>query len=130
MKKYSKITVGFQQKLWNSFFYNFFLIALYPTLNNENINFYFFSVSIVFLILGLLNSKLLNPLNKLWFKFGILLGNLISPIIMGLVYFLVITPIAILLRVFNKDVLNLKKNKRKTYWIDKIKSESTMKDQF
>ena len=84
----------------------------------------------MFLILGLLNSKLLNPLNKLWFKFGILLGNLISPIIMGLVYFFVITPIAMLLKIFNKDVLNLKKNKKNTYWIDKIKSESTMKDQF
>ena len=84
----------------------------------------------MFLILGLLNSKLLNPLNKLWFKFGILLGNLISPIIMGLVYFFVITPIAMLLKIFNKDVLNLKQNKKNTYWIDKIKSESTMKDQF
>jgi len=66
----------------------------------------------------------------LWFKFGILLGNLISPIIMGLVYFFVITPIAMLLKIFNKDVLNLKQNKKNTYWIDKIKSESTMKDQF
>ena len=112
------------------FFIIFFLISLYPTLNNENINLYFLSISIVFLILGLLNSKLLNPLNKLWFKFGILLGNLISPIIMGLVYFFVITPIAMLLKIFNKDVLNLKQNKKNTYWIDKIKSESTMKDQF
>ena len=130
MKKYSKITIGSNRSFGIVFFIIFFLISLYPTLNNENINLYFLSISIVFLILGLLNSKLLNPLNKLWFKFGILLGNLISPIIMGLVYFFVITPIAILLKIFNKDVLNLKQNKKKTYWIDKIKSESTMKDQF
>tara|TARA_B100000965_G_C18977368_1_gene492453 strand:+ start:54 stop:446 length:393 start_codon:yes stop_codon:yes gene_type:complete len=130
MKKYSKITIGSNRSFGIVFFIIFFLISLYPTLNNENINLYFLSISIVFLILGLLNSKLLNPLNKLWFKFGILLGNLISPIIMGLVYFFVITPIAMLLKIFNKDVLNLKQNKKNTYWIDKIKSESTMKDQF
>ena len=130
MKKYSKITIGSNRSFGIVFFIFFFLISLYPTLNNENINLYFLSISIVFLILGLLNSKLLNPLNKLWFKFGILLGNLISPIIMGLVYFFVITPIAMLLKIFNKDVLNLKQNKKNTYWIDKIKSESTMKDQF
>ena len=130
MKKYSKITIGSNRSFGIVFFIIFFLISLYPTLNNENINLYFLSISIVFLILGLLNSKLLNPLNKLWFKFGILLGNLISPIIMGLVYFFVITPIAILLKIFNKDVLNLKQNKKNTYWIHKIKSESTMKDQF
>ena len=130
MKKYSKITIGSNRSFGIFFFIIFFLISLYPTLNNENINLYFLSISIVFLILGLLNSKLLNPPNKLWFKFGILLGNLISPIIMGLVYFFVITPIAILLKIFNKDVLNLKQNKKNTYWIHKIKSESTMKDQF
>ena len=103
MKKYSKITIGSNRSFGIVFFIIFFLISLYPTLNNENINLYFLSISIVFLILGLLNSKLLNPLNKLWFKFGILLGNLISPIIMGLVYFFVITPIAMLLKIFNKD---------------------------
>ena len=130
MKKYSKITMSSNRSFGVVFFIIFFLISLYPALNNENINLYFLSISIVFLILGLINSKLLSPLNKIWFKFGILLGKIISPIIMGLVYFFVITPIAILLKIFNKDVLNLKQNKKNTYWTDKIKSESTMKDQF
>ena len=88
------------------------IIGLWPLKNNGDLNLYIVLLSISFLILGLLNSKLLNPLNKLWFKFGILLGNLISPIIMGLVYFFVITPIAMLLKIFNKDVLNLKQNKK------------------
>lgn len=130
MKKYSKITMSSNRSFGVVFFIIFFLISLYPALNNENVNLYFLSISIVFLILGLINSKLLSPFNKIWFKFGILLGKIISPIIMGLVYFFVITPIAILLKIFNKDVLNLKQNKKNTYWIDKIKSESTMKDQF
>jgi len=112
------------------FFIVFFLIAVYPLINNGNIRVWSLIISIIFLILGLINSKLLLPLNKLWFKFGLLLGSVISPIVMGIIFFLVVTPIALILRAIGKDVLNLKKNNNKTYWIEKSDQKSTMKNQF
>ena len=87
-------------------------------------------MSIIFLILGLMNSKILSPLNLLWFKFGILLGKIVSPVVMGIIFFLVVTPISILLKIFSKDVLNLKFNNNKTYWIVKDGPKSNMKKQF
>ena len=78
----------------------------------------------------MLNSKILTPLNSIWFKVGIFLGNFISPIVMAIIFFIVITPISLLLRLFNKDVLNLKNNKGKTYWIKKDGPKSKMKNQF
>ncbi len=80
--------------------------------------------------MGLLNSKILTPLNKIWFKFGVLLGNIISPIVMGIVFFLVVTPISLLMKALGKDILNLKKNTNKSYWIEKTGPKSKMKDQF
>ena len=112
------------------FFIVFLLIALYPLINGGNIRIWSAVISLIFLILGLLNSKILAPLNKLWFKFGIFLGNIISPIVMGVIYFIVVTPIALILKVFNKDVLNLKKTKNSSYWINKEKYNSSMKNQF
>ena len=112
------------------FFVVFLIIALYPLLNNEGIRIWSIIISLVFLILGLINSKVLNPLNKLWFKFGILLGKIISPLIMGLIFFLVVTPIGILMRILGKDLLNLKYNNNKTYWIEKSDTKSKMKNQF
>ena len=102
------------------FFIVFLLIGTYPLLNNDHVRTWALIISIVFLILGLLNSKILLPLNKIWFKFGILLGKIISPLIMGLIFFVVVTPIALLMRLFDKDLLNLKFNKRKSYWIEKM----------
>ena len=112
------------------FFIVFFLIGTYPLLNNDDIRIWSLIISIVFLILGLLNSKILLPLNKIWFKFGILLGKIISPLIMGLIFFVVVTPIALLMRLFDKDLLNLKFNKSKSYWIEKSEPKSKMKNQF
>ena len=112
------------------FFIVFLIISIFPLLKDENIKTWSVVVSIVFLILGLLNSPILSPLNKIWFKFGILLGNFISPIIMGLVFFAVVTPTAFLLRAFGKDLLNLKKNNKKSYWIEKSTIKSKMKNQF
>ena len=112
------------------FFVVFLIIALYPLLNNESIRIWSIIISLVFLILGLINSKVLNPLNKLWFKFGILLGKIISPLIMGLIFFLVVTPIGILMRILGKDLLNLKYNANKSYWIEKNEPKSKMKNQF
>ena len=78
----------------------------------------------------MLDSKFLTPLNKIWFKFGILLGNIISPIVMGLVFFTVVTLTAVLMRIFKKDLLSLKKNNNKTYWVERTGPKSKMKNQF
>jgi len=112
------------------FFIVFLLISIYPLLNDDHLRIWSLIISIVFLILGLLNSKILFPLNKIWFKFGILLGKIISPLIMGLIFFVVVTPIGLLMRLFNKDLINLKFNKSKSYWIEKKEPKSKMKNQF
>ena len=112
------------------FFIVFLLIALYPLIHSEEIRFWSIIISLIFLVLGLLNSKILAPLNKLWFKFGIFLGKIISPLIMGIIFFLVVTPIGILMRLLGKDLLNLKYNKNKSYWIDKTGPKSKMRNQF
>jgi hypothetical protein len=112
------------------FFLFFFIVSIFPLFKNEDIRVWAAITAIIFLILGLMNSPALSPLNKIWFKFGILLGNFISPIIMGLVFFAVVTPTAFLLRVFGKNLLNLKKNNKKSYWIEKSPLKSKMKNQF
>ena len=113
------------------FFVVFLIIGLWPLKNGESLNFYFITVSVVFLILGLLNSKLLSPLNKSWIKLGEILGIIIAPIVMALVYFVILTPISIIVRVFGKDLLGLKFLKEKeTYWIKRKKNLGSMKKQF
>ena len=108
----------------------FLIIALYPLTNNEDIRLWSLFISILFLILVILKSKILTPLNKLWFKFGIFLGKIISPLIMGIIFFVVVTPIGLIMRLFGKDVLNLKYNKNQSYWIKKNGPKSKMKNQF
>ena len=112
------------------FFVVFLIIGLFPLINDQEIKIWSILTSLIFLILGLINSKILTPLNKVWFKFGIFLGKIISPIIMGIIFFLVVTPIAFLMRMLNKDLLNLKFNKKSSYWIEKTDPKSTMKNQF
>ena len=112
------------------FFVVFLLIALYPLTYGGEIRIWSLIISIIFLILGLLNSKILAPLNKIWFKFGILLGKIVSPLIMGIIFFLVVTPIGLIMRLLGKDVLNLKYHKNKSYWIEKNGPKSKMKNQF
>ena len=101
------------------FFIVFILIAFYPLINQEEIRIWSVLISLLFLILGIINSKILTPLNKVWFKFGIFLGKIISPIVMGLIFFLVVTPIAFLMRMLEKDLLNLKFSKNNSYWVEK-----------
>ena len=112
------------------FFIVFILIAFYPLINQGEIRIWSVLISLLFLILGIINSKILTPLNKVWFKFGIFLGKIISPIVMGLIFFLVVTPIAFLMRILKKDLLNLKFSKNNSYWIEKTDPKSTMKNQF
>ena len=112
------------------FFVVFLFIAIYPLNYNGEIRLWSIIISLIFLILGLLKYKILTPLNTLWFKFGIFLGKIVSPMIMGLIFFLVVTPIGILMRILGKDLLNLKYNLNKSYWIEKSGPKSKMKNQF
>ena len=112
------------------FFIVFLAIGIYPILIGDEIKYWSLIISIIFLILGILNSKVLTPLNKIWFRFGILLGKIISPLVMAIIFFFVVTPIGLLMRFIGKDVLNLKFNNDKSYWIEKKGPKSKMKNQF
>ena len=112
------------------FFIVFLGIGLWPLKNNNDPNYIFLGLSSIFLILGIINSKLLYPLNKAWVKFGEILGMIIAPIVMGLIYFIILTPISLLVRLFGKDLLKLKKNKSSTYWIKREKNIGNMDKQF
>ena len=127
--KNKKIKISSNRSFGIVFFVVFFVFAIWPLLRNQDIRIWSLIISLVFLILGILNSNLLKPFNKIWFKFGMFLGSIVSPIVMGLVFFLVVTPTGFLMRLFGKDLLKLKKNKNNTYWLAK-KYKSSMKDQF
>ena len=108
----------------------FIIIAFWPLLDDKSYRLWAIIISLIFLILALIDSKLLTPLNDLWFKIGILLGKIVSPLVMGIIFFVIVTPIALLMKLFKKDVLNLKFNKNNSYWIEKDRNKSKMKNQF
>ena len=113
------------------FFVIFLIVSLWPLTHEGSIRIWSVIISVIFLILGLLNSKFLTPLNLLWFKFGMILGAIVSPIVMGIVFFIVVTPTGFILRIMGKDLLNKKYDKeKKTYWIKRDASIGTMKRQF
>ena len=113
------------------FFIVFLGFGLWPITKGESINLILSLISLVFLILGILNSKILTPLNKIWVKFGEILGLFVAPIVMGIIYFLILTPISILVRIFGKDLLKIKfSNKVNSYWIKRHKKPGSMKKQF
>ena len=124
------VNIGSNRSFGIVFFAIFLLVAIYPLINDGELRLWSLFISIIFLILGLVNSKILNPLNKLWFKFGIFLGKIISPLIMAIIFFLVVTPIGLLMRLLNKDLLKLKFNSNSSYWIEKNEPKSKMKNQF
>tara|TARA_Y100000590_G_scaffold268899_1_gene301957 strand:+ start:152 stop:538 length:387 start_codon:yes stop_codon:yes gene_type:complete len=126
----SKIKISSNRSFGIVFFVVFLIIAIWPLLNEYEIRYWSLIISIVFFLLGILNSKFLTPLNKIWFKFGILLGHVISPIVMGLIFFLVVTPTSLLMKLFRKDILGIKKNRSKSYWIEKSGPKNKMKNQF
>ena len=126
----NEIKLGSNKSFGIVFFIVFLIIAIYPILNERDVRFWSLIISLIFLILGILNSEFLTPLNKIWFKFGIFLGKIFSPLIMALIFFLVVTPIGLVLRLIGKDVLNLKFNNNKSYWIEKRGPKSKMKNQF
>ena len=113
------------------FFIVFFALALWPLTKTGQINLYLISIALIFLILGLFNSKILSPFNKVWIKFGEILGRIIAPIVMGFVYFLILTPISLLVRLFGKDLIGMKfNNSLKSYWLNRKKHLGTMDKQF
>ena len=113
------------------FFAVFLIIGLWPLINGESPRIVFFIIGLIFLILGLVNSKILTPLNKAWVKLGELLGKIIAPIVMAGVYFIVLTPISIIVRLFAKDLLKVKfSDKSKSYWIKRDKDLGSMDKQF
>jgi predicted membrane metal-binding protein len=112
------------------FFLVFFLIGIYPLLNSNDLRFWSLFLSLIFLILGLMNSKILTPLNRIWFKFGMLLGTIVSPIVMGVIFFFIVTPIGVIMKIIGKDLLNLRYSDKNTYWIKKSGTKSRMKNQF
>ena len=131
MRNNSKIKINSNRSFGIVFFFVFLIISLWPLTNENPLRAWSIFVAIIFLILGLMNSKLLTPLNILWFKFGKLLGFIIAPIVMGIVFFVVITPTGLIMKIIGKDLLNNKyNNKIKSYWINRGKLKSTMKQQF
>ena len=125
-----KIKLGSNRSFGILFFVLFLIIALYPLINNNDLRIWSLLISLVFLILGIINSRILTPLYVLWIKFGIFLGKIVSPLIIGLIFFIIVTPIGFIMRAMGKDLLNLKFNKNKTYWIEKKGPKSKMKNQF
>jgi hypothetical protein len=128
--KNKNIKIGTNKSFGIVFFLFFLIVSIFPLFKDGNIKIWSIVIAIIFLILALLNSKILTPLNKIWFKIGILLGNFFSPIVMGVVFFAIVTPTSIIMRVLGKNLLNLKKDNKKTYWIERSKIESKMKNQF
>ena len=112
------------------FFVVFLLIGIWPLFKENDYRLWSLIISIIFLILGLLNSKLLKPLNNLWIKFGEILGKIIAPIVMMIVFFIVLTPVSFIVRLFGKDLLKLKFIKKNSYWINRKKNIGSMKKQF
>ena len=129
MKK-NKIKMGSNKSFGIVFFIVFLIIAFWPFVSFSMFKIWPLIISIIFLILGLMNSKILSPLNKIWFKFGILLGSIVSPIVMSIIFFVIITPIGIIMKMLGKDLLNKKYNKQSSYWIIKDNSKNSMKQQF
>ena len=131
MDSNSKIKISSNRSFGLVFFVVFLIVALWPLKNEEDIRLWSLVLSIIFFVLGILNSKLLIPLNKLWFKFGILLGSIVSPVVMGIVFFLVVTPTGVFMRLLGKDLLKTKKIKNtSSHWIKRDKTQITMKKQF
>ena len=113
------------------FFVVFLVIAFWPLTKKSEINLYLISIALIFLVLGLLNSKILSPLNKAWIKLGEILGRIVAPVVMALVYFIILTPISLLVRLFGKDLIGMKfSNDIKSYWIKRKKNLGSMDKQF
>jgi hypothetical protein len=123
IKRKNNITFGIL------FFCFFLVIGLYPLISNGIIRIWSITLSLAFLIITIIKPNLFTSLNKLWVKFGILLGKIISPFVMGLIFFFVVTPIGILVKILKKDIMGLKRG-ASSYWIIREDKVQTMRKQF
>ena len=121
-----------QNRSFGLLFFIFFLaLALWPLTKKGEINLYLIVIALIFLVLGLLNSRILSPFNKAWIKLGEILGRIIAPIVMAIVYFLILTPISLLVRLFGKDLIGMKfSSDIKSYWVKRKKRLGSMDKQF
>ena len=108
----------------------FFLIATWPLLEGNTIRFWALSISFIFLILAFLKQELLKPLNVGWIKLGELLGKIVAPVVMALIYFFILTPLSFIIKIFGKDLLKIKFSKNYSYWIKREKNITSMDKQF
>ena len=111
------------------FFIFFLIIALYPLVSVGVVRIWSAILSLVFLIITIIRPNLFTFLNRLWIQFGVFLGKIISPIVMSLVFFFVVTPIGILVRILKKDVMGLKRG-ASSYWINRKDKLQRMNKQF
>ena len=123
VKRKNNITFGLL------FFIFFLIIGVYPLMSDKAVRIWSVFLSLTFLIVTIVSPNLFSFLNSLWIKFGILLGKIISPIFMGLVFFFVVTPTGILVRALKKDVMGLKREVS-SYWINREDKVQSMKKQF
>ena len=131
MQNNKKIEKSTNRSFGLVFFIVFLIIGLWPLANGGSVRFWSLIIALIFLFLGILNSKILTPLNVLWSKFGELLGIVIAPIVMGIIFFLVVTPTGLIMRMFGKDLLRNKfQINNESYWIKREKNKSSMKKQF
>ena len=128
--KHSDIKISSNKSFGIVFCVLFLIISMFPILSDGSIRIWSLVISIIILTLGLLNSKFLTPLNRLWSNFGILLGNFVSPIVMAIVFFSIVTPTSIIMKILDKNLLNLKRKNKNSYWIERSRIKSKMEDQF
>jgi len=129
MKK-KNVKIGSNRSFGILFFIVFFIVSIYPEFNFEELKVWSLIAAIIFLILGLLNSSILAPLNKLWFEFGIFLGNIVSPVVMAIIFFGIVTPTSIIMKLLGKNLLGLKRSSKRIYWVKRSEIKSKMKNQF
>ena len=109
----------------------FLIVALYPLINSEGLRIWALVVSIIFFLLAFLAPKILVLPNKLWFKFGLLIGSIVAPIVMAFVYFVTVLPTGLIMRLLGKDLLKQKLDKNaKSYWVKRSEPMGSMKNQF
>ena len=110
----------FEKSFGILFFIVFFLIGVWPLLNSGSVRIWFLVVSLIFLAIAFLKQEVLKLSNNTWIKFGELLRQIISPIVMVLIFFFIVTPLSVIIRIFGKDLLKLKFSKKNSYWIKRV----------
>ncbi len=126
-----KIKAGTERNFGLVFAAVFIIISLYPLWFGKNIHLWACIVAFIFFFFAIFLPKALILPNKLWFKLGSFLGAIVSPIIMGMIFFLTVTPTGMIMRLFGKDILNQKiKKSVKSYWIKRKENIGSMKNQF